>query len=51
MITIPPRVDTGSRLCIRNEGDAGAKGGPPGDLYVMLRVKESPDLTRDGINV
>lgn len=51
MITIPPGVDTGSRLRIRNEGDAGAKGGPPGDLYVMLRVKDSPDFTRDGINL
>lgn len=51
MITVPPGVDTGSRLRIRNEGDAGAKGGPPGDLYVMLRVKDSPDFTRDGINL
>lgn len=51
MITVPPGVDTGSRLRIRNEGDAGPKGGPAGDLYVMLRVKDSPDFTRDGINV
>lgn len=51
MITVPPGVDTGSRLRIRNEGDAGPKGGPPGDLYVMLRVKDSGDFTRDGINV
>lgn len=51
MITVPPGVDTGSRLRIRNEGDAGPQGGPPGDLYVMLRVKDSPDFTRDGINL
>lgn len=51
MITVPPGVDTGSRLRIRNEGDAGPKGGPPGDLYVMLRVKDSPDFNRDGINL
>lgn len=51
MITVPPGVDSGSRLRIRNEGDAGAKGGPPGDLYVLLRVKDSPDFTRDGINL
>lgn len=51
MITIPPGVDTGSRLRVRNEGDAGPRGGPPGDLYVMLRVTSSPDFTRDGINI
>lgn len=51
MITVPPGVDTGSRLRVRNEGDAGPKGGPSGDLYVMLRVKESPDFTRDGTNL
>lgn len=51
MITIPPGVDTGSRLRVRNEGDAGPKGGPPGDLYVVLRVKESPDFRREGTNI
>eukprot|EP00171_Calliarthron_tuberculosum_P011136 IDg11136t1 len=51
MITIPPGVDTGSRLRVRNEGDAGPRGGPPGDLYVLLRVMPSPDFTRDGINI
>jgi len=51
MITIPPGVDTGSRLRVRNEGDAGPKGGPPGDLYVMLRVTKSPNFRREGINI
>jgi molecular chaperone DnaJ len=51
MITIPPGVDTGSRLRIRNEGDAGPKGGPSGDLYVMLRIKPSREFTRDGLNI
>ena len=51
MITIPAGVDTGSRLRVRNEGDAGPKGGPPGDLYVMLRVKDSSDFTREGTNI
>lgn len=51
MITIPPGVDTGSRLRVRNEGDAGPRGGPPGDLYVMLRVQSSPDFKREGINI
>ncbi len=51
MITIPPGVDTGSRLRVRNEGDAGPRGGPPGDLYVMLRVQPSRDFKRDGIHI
>lgn len=51
MITVPAGVDTGSRLRVRGEGDAGPRGGPPGDLYVMLRVKDSPDFTRDGTNI
>ena len=51
MITIPAGVDTGSRLRVRGEGDAGPRGGPPGDLYVMLRVTDSKDFTRDGSNI
>lgn len=51
VITVPAGVDTGSRLRVRNEGDAGPKGGPAGDLYVVLRVKESPYFTRDGTNL
>lgn len=50
-ITIPAGVDSGSRLRIRNEGDAGPKGGPPGDLYVVLQVKNSSDFVRDGVNI
>jgi len=37
-VKIPPGVDTGSRLRIANEGDAGVRGGPPGDLYVVIHV-------------
>lgn len=51
MITIPAGVDTGSRLRVRGEGDAGPRGGPAGDLYVMLRVLGSKDFTRDGSNI
>eukprot|EP00737_Agarophyton_chilense_P002503 gb/GEZJ01002858.1/.p1 GENE.gb/GEZJ01002858.1/~~gb/GEZJ01002858.1/.p1 ORF type:complete len:443 (-),score=51.04 gb/GEZJ01002858.1/:4742-6070(-) len=50
-ITVPAGVDSGSRLRVRNEGDAGAKGGPPGDLYVVLRVKDSSDFSREGTNI
>eukprot|EP00961_Rhodomonas_salina_P028877 389547-Rhodomonas_salina.2 len=52
MITIPKGVDNGSRLRIRQEGDAGPKGGPPGDLYVFLTVKPSTDgFKRDGADI
>lgn len=51
MITVPAGVDTGSRLRVRGEGDAGPKGGPAGDLYVVLRVKESGEFTRDGVDL
>ena len=37
-IKIPPGVDTGSRLRVSGEGDAGGRGGPSGDLYVLLHV-------------
>lgn len=38
-VTIPAGVDTGSRLRVAGEGEAGILGGPPGDLYVVIRVK------------
>lgn len=50
-ITIPAGVDNGTRLRVSGEGDAGGRGGPPGDLYVYLFVNENPDFRRDGINV
>ena len=50
-ITIPPGVDTGTRLRVSNEGDAGQRNGPPGDLYVYLFVQEDPMFRRDGINI
>jgi molecular chaperone DnaJ len=50
-ITIPPGVDTGTRLRVSNEGDAGQRNGPTGDLYVYLFVQEDPEFRRDGINI
>lgn len=47
-VKIPPGVDTGSQLRLRGEGMAGENGGPPGDLFVMIRVKEDDFFTRDG---
>jgi molecular chaperone DnaJ len=50
-IRIPPGVDTGSQLRIGGEGEAGALGGPPGDLYVVLRVSEHAFFKRDGTHL
>ncbi|KAF8393160.1 hypothetical protein HHK36_021401 [Tetracentron sinense] len=50
-VKVPPGVGKGSILRVAGEGDAGPKGGPPGDLYVYLDVKEIPEIQRDGINL
>jgi molecular chaperone DnaJ len=47
-IKIPAGVDTGSQLRIGGEGEAGAHGGLPGDLYVVLRVGEHSFFKREG---
>jgi len=50
-VRIPAGVDTGSRLKLRGEGEAGANGGGTGDLYVVLHVSEHPLFTRDGNDI
>ena len=45
-IKIPPGVDTGSRLKLRGEGEAGRNSGPAGDLYIVITVNEHPLFTR-----
>ncbi len=50
-ITIPAGVDNGTRLRVAKEGDAGLRGGPPGDLYVYLFVEEDAEFQREGINI
>ena len=47
-VSIPPGIDTGTRLRLSNEGQAGSHGGPPGDLYVLLGVREHPIFQREG---
>lgn len=49
-VKVPPGVNKGSILRVAGEGDAGPKGGPPGDLYVYLDVVDIPEIQRDGIN-
>jgi molecular chaperone DnaJ len=50
-INIPGGVDTGTRLRVANEGNAGQRGGPPGDLFVFLSVRNHPELRRDGTTI
>ncbi|HLH17693.1 MAG TPA: molecular chaperone DnaJ [Bryobacteraceae bacterium] len=45
-INIPAGVDDGTRLRLANEGQPGVNGGPPGDLYVFLKVKPHPFFER-----
>ena len=45
-VNIPAGVDTGTRLRLANEGQPGGNGGPPGDLYVVVKVKEHPIFER-----
>ncbi|MFO7592891.1 MAG: molecular chaperone DnaJ [Pseudomonadota bacterium] len=47
-VKVPPGVDNGDRIRLSGEGEAGENGGPPGDLYVQISVKEHPIFTRDG---
>ena len=50
-INIPAGVDSGTKLRVSGEGNVGLKGGPPGDLYVFIKVKNDPNLKREGINI
>src|SRR4029077_16385835 len=47
-VKIPPGVDSGDRVRLTGEGEAGRNGGPPGDLYVEAQVREHPIFERDG---
>lgn len=50
-VKIPAGVDNGARLRIQSEGEGGTRGGPPGDLYVMIFVEEHPFFQRQGNNI
>ncbi len=51
VVRIPPGVDNGSRLKLRGEGEAGSSGGPAGDLYVVVHVREHELFARQGNDV
>jgi molecular chaperone DnaJ len=46
-VKVPAGVDTGDRIRLAGEGEAGEAGGPPGDLYVQVHVKEHPIFKRE----
>ncbi|MEY6433376.1 molecular chaperone DnaJ [Thioalkalicoccus limnaeus] len=47
-VKVPAGVDTGDRIRLAGEGERGEQGGPPGDLYVQVQVKEHAIFTREG---
>jgi len=50
-VKIPAGVETGSRLRVQSEGEAGTQGGPAGDLYVVIHVAEHEEFERQGSNL
>jgi len=50
-VKIPAGVDSGDRVRLAGEGEAGRNGGPPGDLYVEVQVREHPIFERDGVHL
>ena len=50
-VKIPPGIDSGDRIRLSGEGEAGGNGGPSGDLYVEIQLKPHDVFTRDGKNL
>ncbi len=50
-VKVPAGIDHGQRLKLSQEGDIGSNGGPNGDLYVQIRIKEHEFFERDGFDV
>ena len=50
-VKVPPGIDDGAYLVLRGQGEDGPHGGPPGDLYVTVRVKTHPHLIRRGMDI
>jgi len=50
-VNIPPGVEDGTRIRLANEGEAGLRGGPPGDLYIFLAIAAHDLYQRDGADL
>jgi molecular chaperone DnaJ len=50
-VNIPAGVEDGTRIRLTGEGEAGANGAPPGDLYIFIAIAAHPLFQRDGANV
>jgi molecular chaperone DnaJ len=50
-VNIPPGVEDGTRIRLANEGEAGVRGGPPGDLYIFLSIESHPFFQREGADL
>jgi molecular chaperone DnaJ len=47
-VAVPAGIDSGQRIALEGQGEAGPRGGPPGDLYVAISVADHPELVRRG---
>jgi molecular chaperone DnaJ len=45
---VPAGIDSGQRIAVEGQGESGPRGGPPGDLYVVVTVRDHPQLVRRG---
>ena len=50
-VNIPPGVDTGTQLRVSGEGEGGYRGGPVGDLFVQIQVRDDQHFTREGLDL
>ena len=50
-VNIPAGAETGTRIRLAGEGEAGLRGGPTGDLYIFIEVREHAIFQRDGVNL
>ena len=50
-VNVPAGVETGTRIRLSGEGEAGLRGGPTGDLYIFIEVRPHPIFERDGVNL
>ena len=50
-VNVPAGVEDGTRIRLTSEGEAGMRGGPPGDLYIFLTVKPHAFFQRDGADL